>query len=342
MVTASQAQYGPAYDILIVDNKELTRDTVQKILQQEGYTVDTARHGKEGIEKVRTNNYAYRLVITELIMPYAGGFEVIKTIKKESRIPVMVLSAVADEDTINESFRLSADDFLKKPFMASELVQRIQRLLIRHAAPVYPKTVVVPVVPVAPAAISEAVSIEDRAAEAVVAKRKRSIKKAAAAESNTKTVVIKKAAAPKKATAAKVTASKMPVKKKTEKEKVTAAGSTTAKTKTTAAKTKTTATKTAPSKGSGSARKPAVAVKPVAVAKKAAEKKDKSGSAKKATVKKVAGTAIRTGKATSARGKSKLIIRNSTPLIRRIPQATGTPLQLKAGNMGSGFCAIAV
>lgn len=136
MVTTSQINSNLAYDILMIDNKELTRDTVQRILVQEGYTVDTAKHGKEAIEKLRTNKFGYRLVITEILMPYTGGFEVIKTIKAESRVPVMVLSAVADGDTINEAFRLSADDFLKKPFMATELVQRIQRLLIRHAAPI--------------------------------------------------------------------------------------------------------------------------------------------------------------------------------------------------------------
>lgn len=335
MATASQTQYGPVYDILIVDNKELTRDTVQKILQQEGYTVDTARHGKEGIEKVRGNNYAYRLVITELIMPYAGGFEVIKTIKKESRIPVMVLSAVADEDTINESFRLSADDFLKKPFMASELVQRIQRLLIRHAAPVYPKTVTLPV-PAIPAAPEVVAIDEDKAVEAVVAKRKRSIK-AAASTGQSKTVVIKKAPVSKKATAAKVTASKTPVKKKAEKGKATATvpatkvtatkktatKSVTAKTavtKSTAAKTKTTATKSRTAK-------PAAKKAPAAPKKTAG--KSGTGKVKKAPARKAA-----------AGGKSKLIIRNSVPMIRRIPM--GARLQYEAGNIRNGLCAIAV
>lgn len=334
MATTSQAQYGPVYDILIVDNKELTRDTVQKILQQEGYTVDTARHGKEGIEKVRASNYGYRLVITELIMPYAGGFEVIKTIKKESRIPVMVLSAVADEDTINESFRLSADDFLKKPFMASELVQRIQRLLIRHAAPVYPKTVVMPtpVIPVAPPVVA---TEEDRAVEAVVAKRKRSIK-AAASTAQPKTVAIKKTPVSKKAIAAKVTVSKNPVKTKAEKEKVPAAvprtkataakkanaKSAAAKTKTAVAKPKAVVTKTT---------KSATTAKKASAAPKKAAKKSETGKVKKAPVKKAA-----------VGGKSKLIIRNSIPMIRRIPQITENCRQLKADSIGTGLCAIAV
>ncbi len=342
MVTASQAQYGPVYDILIVDNKELTRDTVQKILQQEGYTVDTARHGKEGIEKVRANNYAYRLVITELIMPYAGGFEVIKTIKKESRIPVMVLSAVADEDTINESFRLSADDFLKKPFMASELVQRIQRLLIRHAAPVYPKTVAIPT-PAVPVAPEVAAVDEDKAVEAVVAKRKRSIK-AAASSGQPKTVVIKKASASKKSTAAKVTVSKTPVRKKTEKENVTTAAGAVSGRKTAAIKTKTATTKTVAAKTKTAAAKTSKStgtIKKTAVAPKKDVKKSESGKAKKTPVKKTAGVAASKGRA-AAGGKSKLIIRNSIPMIRRIPQITESCRQLKPGSMGNGVCAIAV
>ncbi len=110
---------------------------VKRILQQKGFTVDTAKDGKESVEKLRRNGYAYGLVITEIIMSYAGGFEVIETVKRESSVPVMVLSAVADENTIQESFRLNADDFLKKPFMAGELVQRVQRLLARSRVPKY-------------------------------------------------------------------------------------------------------------------------------------------------------------------------------------------------------------
>ena len=120
------------YDIMIVDKKELTRNTLKRILEEKGYTVDTAENGKESIEKLRAQNYAYGLVITEIIMPYAGGYEVIETVKEESSVPVIVLSAITDMRTINESFRLNADDFIGKPFDSNALVSRIGNLLAQN------------------------------------------------------------------------------------------------------------------------------------------------------------------------------------------------------------------
>jgi len=121
-----------SYDIMVVEKKELTRNTLKRILESEGYTVDTAENGKESIEKLRSHKYAYGLVITEIVMPYAGGYEVIETVKEESTVPVIVLSAITDTRTINESFRLHADDFIRKPFDSTALVNRIGSLLEKN------------------------------------------------------------------------------------------------------------------------------------------------------------------------------------------------------------------
>jgi DNA-binding response OmpR family regulator len=120
------------YDIMIVDKKDLTRDILKRVLEQAGYAVDTAVNGKESLEKLRSNNYSYGLVITEIVMSYAGGFEVIETVKAESGIPVVVLSAITDKRTINESFRLNADDFIRKPFDTSALLTRVNSLLVKN------------------------------------------------------------------------------------------------------------------------------------------------------------------------------------------------------------------
>jgi DNA-binding response OmpR family regulator len=117
------------YDIMIVDKKELTRDTLKRIFEGVGYSVDTAEDGRESLQKMRSNKYSYGVVITEIIMSYAGGFEVIETVKEESSVPVIVLSAVSDARTIKESFRLNADDFMRKPFDADILLKRVSTLL---------------------------------------------------------------------------------------------------------------------------------------------------------------------------------------------------------------------
>ncbi len=129
------------FDILIIDSRDISRKATYNLLTHAGYTVDTAIHGKDGIEKLRENRFNYRLVITELIMPYAGGFEVIKFLKSNSSIPVIVLSAVSDERTIHSIFDVNADDFLKKPFIAGELKQRISRLISYSRTNINPKSI---------------------------------------------------------------------------------------------------------------------------------------------------------------------------------------------------------
>jgi|GEM_PF-6616210 len=345
MVSAvPQRQYGPAYDILIVDNKELTRDMVQKILQQEGYTVDTARHGKEAIEKLRASQYGYRLIITEMIMPYAGGFEVIKTTKRESRIPVLVLSAVADEGTISEAFRLNADDFLKKPFMASELVQRIQRLLVRYSVPVYPGKPAVEIAPVrqapeyaAPVAMPADAAVQKRAGQ--IREVSSTVKSDTAAARKTQAAgktapAAKTATRVKKAAAAPATAK--PATRKTAGAK---AAETTAKPKRTTAKVTAGSTpvkkKTAPAapKKKAPAKKTVTVKKTTTVKKTALAPKKKAGRAKNV---RPAGT------------KSKIIIRNSIPMIRLITPAAADQYignrrqHLNVDKTAPWYCAVAV
>jgi|GEM_PF-6856260 len=118
-----------ACDILLVDNKKVSREMVQRLLEHEGYRVVTAEHGQEAISLLSHEGFACRLVITETVMPYVNGFELISFIKSESGIPVMVLSGSGDEQTVSEVFRLRADDFMKKPFLDAELRLRVRQLL---------------------------------------------------------------------------------------------------------------------------------------------------------------------------------------------------------------------
>ncbi|WP_240163555.1 response regulator transcription factor [Spirosoma taeanense] len=98
-------------------------------LQKEGYTVLTASDGKQALECLRTN--IPDLVITDLMMPYHSGLEVLEYVKKSlnTRIPVLVLSASGQEQTVLKAFSLGADDFALKPFSPNELVSRVRRHL---------------------------------------------------------------------------------------------------------------------------------------------------------------------------------------------------------------------
>ncbi len=107
---------------------------VEKILLKEGFTVDVARNGKEAMQKLEQNDFTYDMMITDIMMPYANGFEIISKVKNEingKQIPVIIISSVGNEDSVLEGFKLGADDYLKKPIMAGELVIRVKRLLSR-------------------------------------------------------------------------------------------------------------------------------------------------------------------------------------------------------------------
>ncbi len=120
------------HKILYIEDELLMQNIVDKILTREGYFVDVASNGKEAMEKLIASNFDYKLVITDIMMPYANGFEILSKIRTQNtfaKIPVIVVSSVGNEDSILEAFKLGADDFLKKPIMAGELLIRVKRLI---------------------------------------------------------------------------------------------------------------------------------------------------------------------------------------------------------------------
>jgi DNA-binding response OmpR family regulator len=117
-------------NILIIDDNDIVQMVLQKILVREGYEVDIATNGKEGLSMIGAK--AYDLVITDLMMPYANGFEIISKLKQLSRgkeVKVIIISSVTQEDSVSEGFKLGADDYLKKPITGKELLLRVNRLL---------------------------------------------------------------------------------------------------------------------------------------------------------------------------------------------------------------------
>ena len=118
--------------ILIVEDDPIMYKAINNILTTNGYNTASAKNGKEAFEKLDQENYD--LVLTDLMMSYANGLEVISYIKSnpiKSHIKVIVVSSVGNEETISEAYKLGCDDFLKKTIMVRELLVRIDRLLKR-------------------------------------------------------------------------------------------------------------------------------------------------------------------------------------------------------------------
>lgn len=121
--------------ILIIEDDDIMLKAIRNILTKSGYTVLTAKDGKEAFDLLE--NSEYDVVITDLMMPYANGLEVVSRLRSDSTkryVSIIVVSSVGNEETITEAFRLGADDYLKKPIMAGELLIRIKKLLDNRAS----------------------------------------------------------------------------------------------------------------------------------------------------------------------------------------------------------------
>ena len=116
-------------NILIAEDEERLRKLVVKYLKNENYQVFEAANGKEAIELFEEN--AIDLVILDVMMPIQDGWYACRTIRKTSQVPIIMLTARAQEDDKLFGFELGVDDYMTKPFSTRELLARVKALLKR-------------------------------------------------------------------------------------------------------------------------------------------------------------------------------------------------------------------
>lgn len=118
--------------ILVCEDDYMMIKAIQHKLKSEGYEVDVATDGNQASEMI--NQTAYDLIMTDLLMPFVGGLELINKIRNDLhlKIPIIVLSTLSNEDSIIEAFKLGADDYITKPFSPNEVSIRVKRLLIKR------------------------------------------------------------------------------------------------------------------------------------------------------------------------------------------------------------------
>lgn len=118
-------------DILIIDDEELIRDSLATVLIREGYTVDTAVNGQEGMEKFEKD--PARLIVTDIIMPKMEGIETIKKLReKYTDLKIIVISGggrAGNLDFLAVAKKLGADISLHKPFSRAQIVQAAKTLM---------------------------------------------------------------------------------------------------------------------------------------------------------------------------------------------------------------------
>ncbi|MBI5650441.1 MAG: response regulator transcription factor [Chloroflexi bacterium] len=118
--------------VLIVDDEPETLKYVGANLRARGYDIVTAGDGRAALKIA--NETAFDLIVLDIGMPGLDGFEVCQAIRRDSDVPIVMLSARGQEKDIVRALDLGADDYLTKPFGAEELVARV-RAVMRRATP---------------------------------------------------------------------------------------------------------------------------------------------------------------------------------------------------------------
>jgi DNA-binding response OmpR family regulator len=118
--------------ILVVDDEPNIVELARLYLKNEGFDVEVAENGREALEKARTLNP--KLVLLDIMLPEIDGIEVCRTLRKESDIPVVMLTARADDVDKIVGLELGADDYITKPFNPREMVARVKAVLRRTEA----------------------------------------------------------------------------------------------------------------------------------------------------------------------------------------------------------------
>jgi DNA-binding response OmpR family regulator len=119
--------------VLVVDDEPNLRHSVSYALRQEGYEVATAEDGERALELFRSARPD--LVVLDVMLPKMDGLAVCRAIRRESDVPVIMLTARSSELDTVVGLEVGADDYLAKPFSTRELIARIRAALRRAAGP---------------------------------------------------------------------------------------------------------------------------------------------------------------------------------------------------------------
>ena len=115
--------------ILVCEDDFMMLKTVEHKLIREGYEVELAQDGKIAFNLLKEKHFD--LVVTDLLMPYSTGLEIIDLLRNQLKLntPIIVLSKVGMEKTVLQAFDMGTDDYIVKPFSPNELSIRIKRLI---------------------------------------------------------------------------------------------------------------------------------------------------------------------------------------------------------------------
>ncbi len=116
--------------ILILEDNELLLETLEDILENEGYECELAKDGEEALKKSYDNKYC--LYLLDVKVPFVNGFDFLKELRDAGdRTPAIFITSLIDKESLSQGFSSGCDDYIKKPFDLDELLLRIRAVLKR-------------------------------------------------------------------------------------------------------------------------------------------------------------------------------------------------------------------
>lgn len=115
--------------ILIIEDESAIQSILTELLTDAGYIVETANDGLEGISKFHEQKFS--LILLDIMMPKIDGYTVCEMIRQESNIPIIMLTALDEEQAQIKAFELKVDDYITKPFSLKLVLMRVEAVLRR-------------------------------------------------------------------------------------------------------------------------------------------------------------------------------------------------------------------
>ena len=115
--------------ILVVEDEKDIQNIIKAFLENEEYKVETADDGLDAINLIQKNNYD--LILLDIMLPKIDGFTVCEMIRKNSNVPIIILTALTDEESQFKGFDKLADDYITKPFSMPVLLKHIEAIFRR-------------------------------------------------------------------------------------------------------------------------------------------------------------------------------------------------------------------
>lgn len=115
--------------ILVAEDEPILLRIIELRLKKDGHEVIICADGREALARIE--DWRPDLIIADIMMPFVSGLEIVGAVKKgNTRIPIIILSGMEQENVVLEAFQLGADDYMTKPFSLNELSVRVKRFAV--------------------------------------------------------------------------------------------------------------------------------------------------------------------------------------------------------------------